>query len=111
MRGVCHRACRRQDPAAYRAPWKTRQSWPLLLQRLDGLIANQRPDLVDFVDEYLAAMDLRIVLVEACVDNRLDASGSCGHQGDPLGEINGFVHVMGDEDHGLARLFPNGEQL
>src|SRR5467141_2433605 len=93
-------------------PWEPGpRSWRPFLQRFYGLIPNQVPDLVNLVDKPLGAVDLRIGLVEAGVDDGLDAPGPCGHHRDPLREVDGFVHVVGDEDHGFARLLPDGKQL
>src|SRR5258708_13086192 len=93
-------------------PWEPgRRSWRPFLQRFYGLIPNQVPDLVNLVDERLGAVDLRIGLVEGGVDDGLDAPGPCSHHGDPLREVDGFVHVVSDEDHGFARLRPDGKQL
>src|SRR5260370_31634612 len=95
-----------------RQPWEPgRRSWRPSLKRFDGFIPNQVPDLVNLVDKRLGAVDLRVILVEGGVDNGLDASGPCGHDGDPLREVDGFVHIVGDEDHGFARFLPDGEQL
>src|SRR5260370_3806228 len=95
-----------------RQPWEPgRRSWRPSLKRFYGFIPSQVPALVNLVDERLGAVDLRVVLVEGGVDDGLDAPGPCGHYGDPLREVDGFVHIVGDEDHGFARFLPDGEQL
>src|SRR5262245_40094894 len=69
--------------------------------RLDRLFADEVPDLVDLVDERLRLEDVRIVLVEARIDDGLDAAGPRRHHRDALGEKHRLLHIVGDEDHGL----------
>src|SRR5262245_46053894 len=37
--------------------------------------------------------------------------GTAGHHDDPIGELKGFVHVVGDHDDGLAPGLPERDQL
>src|ERR1700674_5734388 len=79
--------------------------------RLEGLFLDEVPDLVDLVDEGLHLEDIRIVLVEARVHQGLDPARPRRHDGDPVGEIDRLLYVMGHEDHGLRRALPDPQQL
>src|ERR1700728_1543694 len=79
--------------------------------RLDRLVANQVPDLVGLLDEFLAAKQARIALVQLDVDDRLDLSRPGRHHRYAPGEIDRLLDVVGDEDHGLRRTVPDAEQL
>src|SRR5579875_1620582 len=73
--------------------------------------AHQAPDMVDRLDKGAGSRQFGVFLVEADVDDLLDAPGTGRHHGDPLGEKDRFLHVVGDEDHGLARMLPDAQQL
>src|SRR5579883_2282835 len=73
--------------------------------------AHQAPDMVDRLDKGAGSRQFGVFLVEADVDDLLDAPGTGRHHGDPLGEKVRFLHVVGDEDHGLARMLPDAQQL
>jgi hypothetical protein len=51
-----------------------RRSWRPLLLRLDRLVADEAPDLLDLVHERLGAVNLGIGLVELGIDDGLDAA-------------------------------------
>src|ERR1700730_1388205 len=81
------------------------------MRRLHRLDAYEVPDLVDLVDEGLGLETMRVALVEARVDDRLDAARARRHHRYPVGEIDRLLHVVSDEDHGLRRALPDGDQL
>src|ERR1700683_2346946 len=82
--------------------------------RLLGLqcfVAHQVPELVDLFHELLAAKNARIALPEFDVYDGLDPTWPCRHYGDPFGEIDRFLNVVGDEDDGLRRALPDAEKF
>ena len=81
------------------------------LERLEGLLAHQAPQLLDLVHERLGAANVPITLGEPRIDDGFDAPWPRRHDRDPLGQKHRLFHVVGNEDHSLTRFFPDGEQF
>jgi len=49
--------------------------------------------------------------VEIDVDGAFDAAGAGGHDDDFVAHVDGFIDVVGDEDHGGAAVFPEAQDF
>src|SRR5919199_288435 len=75
----------------------------------DGLLAHEMPDVLADLDEFRPVEDLVAAgPVEPDLDDVLDPAGARAHDRDPVGQEYGLVHVVRDEDHGLAAALPDG---
>src|SRR5947209_13096875 len=80
---------------AERAADSGRASSSLVPLRLDCFVANEIPELVDLVDEFLGLEDAGVVLVELRVNDGLDAAGPRRHHRDAVGQIDRPLHGIG----------------
>ena len=67
--------------------------------------------MIDHLEELRGAQQVGVVLVKANLDDLLDPPRPGRHHRDALGEKDRLLHVMGDEDHGLARALPDAQQF
>src|SRR5579884_1009922 len=88
-----------------------RFSWRASSLRLDRFLAHQVPDLVHLLDEESFLEDVLRLLVEFRVDDGLDAPRPRRHHRHAVGEIDGLLHAVGDEDHGLRRALEDAHEL
>src|SRR4051794_39247448 len=79
---------------------------------LTDFFLDERPDLVQVLEEPRLALEMKRARArDVDVEDRLDAPGPRAHHDDAVGKEDGLVDLVGNEEHRLAGLAPDLEQL
>src|ERR1700730_15672648 len=79
---------------------------------LPDFFLDERPDLVQVLEELRLALEMQGARArDVDVEDGLDAPGPRAHHDDAVGEEDGLVDLVGNEEHRLAGLVPDLEQL
>src|SRR4051812_9117762 len=79
---------------------------------LAHFLFDERPDLVQVLEEPRLALEMEGARArDVDVEDGLDAPRPCAHHDDAVGEEDRLVDLVGNEEHRLAGLVPDLEQL